>query len=47
MKCWWGKANAYRVIQLGDPPVRDGQAGEEYKIDKSVDVALLGEVEVQ
>ena len=42
-----GKGNAYRVVQLGYPPVRDGQTGEQDKINKGMDVALLGEVEVQ
>ena len=41
------RGNAYRVIQLGDPPVCDGQTREEDEINKGMDMALLGEVEVQ
>ena len=47
MICWWGDGNAHRVVQLGYPPVRDGQTGEEDEVDKGMDVALFGEVEVQ
>jgi hypothetical protein len=39
--------SAYHVVQLRDPPVRDGQTGEQDEIDKGMDVALLGEVKVQ
>jgi hypothetical protein len=42
-----GGENTYRVVQLGYPSVHDGQTGEEDKVDKGMDMALLGEVEVQ
>lgn len=38
---------AHRVVQLGYPPVRDGQTGEQDKINEGMDMALLGEIEVQ
>ena len=42
-----GRGNTYRVVQLGDPPVCNGQTGEEDKINKGMDMALFSEVEVQ
>ena len=35
---------AYCVVQLRDPPISDGQSRQKNKIDKRVDMALLGEV---
>ena len=35
----------YTIVKLGDPPVHDGQAGEEDEVDERVDVALFREVQ--
>ena len=35
------------VVELGDAPVRDGQAGVEDEVDERVDVRFFGEVEAQ
>ena len=35
---------AYCVVQLREPPIRDGQSGQKNEIDQGVDMALLGEI---
>ena len=35
------------VVELGDAPVRDGQARVEDEVDERVDVRFFGEVEAQ
>jgi len=35
---------AYCIVQLREPPIRDGQSRQKNEIDQRVDMALLGEI---